>query len=85
MKHDINTVPVVKQLKELKVGDVFETIPPKKKIYLVVKLDASSIRQYSLMGSWRVVLDLVSDKVTVLKSDTNVQLIDNVRLTNKVD
>lgn len=85
MKHDINTVPVVKQLKELKVGDVFETIPSKKKIYLVVKLDASSIRQYSLMGSWRVVLDLISDKVTVLKSDTNVQLIDNVRLTNKVD
>ncbi|QGZ13810.1 DNA helicase [Escherichia phage vB_EcoP_EcoN5] len=85
MKHDINTVPVVKQLKELKVGDVFETIPPKKKIYLVVKLDSSNLMMYGSAGSWKAVLDIVSDRVTILKSDINVQVIDNVRLTNKVD
>lgn len=85
MKHDINTAPVVKQLKDLKVGSVFETVPPKNKLYLTVKLDSSTVYPASWKSDERVVVDLTSDKVTMLRKDTVVQIVDNVRLTNKVD
>ncbi|QEG08216.1 hypothetical protein PQC58_gp125 [Escherichia phage Paul] len=85
MKHDINTAPVVKQLKDLKVGSVFETVPPKNKLYLTVKLDSSTVYSASWKSDERVVVDLTSDKVTMLRKDTVVQIVDNVRLTNKVD
>lgn len=85
MKHDINTAPVVKQLKDLRVGDVFETVPHKNKLYLLVKLDSSTVYQAQWKPDKKVVVDLTSDKVTMLRKDTVVQIVDNVRLTNKVD